>query len=307
MLGLGLAVGPLRRPFAADAPLLAPADWAGIRFRSYNSPVQSEAIASLGAEPVDMGFRWVDQVNAGELRGAELDIAQYLKNGLGTEAGNVTANVVLWPKVYVLSLSQERFDGLTEEQQGWVRAAADIAVRASVDGDYDEDRAAASLCELGRTFHEADPDQLDALRTAVQPVIDRIAADPESGPMLAQIQDIAKAHPAIDAPDLRDGCHAGGGVLGDVPATTSALPDGVYRVELSTEDVGDAGIEDGGGWAASGPSPSATAASSSAAAPSTTPVATVRSRSPTVRSRRAICAEPARRCTSWTMPSCCRG
>ena len=139
VLGLGLSVGPLRRPFAAEAPLLEPADWAGIRFRSYNSPVQSEAIAALGAEPVDLGFGWIDEVNAGDLRGAELDVAQYLKNGLSTEAGNVTANVVLWPKVFVLSLSQDRFDALTEEQQGWVRAAADIAVQASVDGDYDED------------------------------------------------------------------------------------------------------------------------------------------------------------------------
>ena len=33
VVGLGLGVGPLRRPFAADAPLLAAADWAGARFR----------------------------------------------------------------------------------------------------------------------------------------------------------------------------------------------------------------------------------------------------------------------------------
>jgi TRAP-type C4-dicarboxylate transport system substrate-binding protein len=249
VLGLGLAVGPLRRPFAAEAPLLEPADWAGIRFRSYNSPVQSEAIAALGAAPVDVGFGWIDQVNTGDLRGAELDVAQYLKNGLTTEAGNVTANVVLWPKVFVLSLSQHRFDDLSEEQQGWVREAADIAVQASVDGDYDEDAAAARLCGLGVTFHEADSGQLEDMRAALRPVRDRIAADSVSGPMLAPIEEIAAEHPAIDVPDLRNGCHTGGGVLGDVPATTSALPDGVYRVEISAEDLVESGLAENPGWA----------------------------------------------------------
>jgi hypothetical protein len=32
VVGLNLAVGPLRRPFAAKAPLLGPGDWAGATF-----------------------------------------------------------------------------------------------------------------------------------------------------------------------------------------------------------------------------------------------------------------------------------
>jgi TRAP-type C4-dicarboxylate transport system substrate-binding protein len=249
VLGLGLAVGPLRRPFAAEGPLLEPADWAGIRFRSYNSPVQSEVIAALGGEPVEVGFGgWVEQVAAGELRGAELDVAQYLKNGLGTEAGNVTANVVLWPKVFVLSIGQDRFDGLTGEQQGWVREAAGIAVQASVDGDYDEDTAARELCTRGVTFHEASAEQLAELRTAVQPTIDRLAADPQSGPVLAAIQAIAAAHDQTDVPDPVGDCVAGEDAFGPAPDAPSAFPDGVYRVEVTAEDVVDAGITDGGGW-----------------------------------------------------------
>ena len=44
VVGLGLAVGPLRRPFATHAPLLAPADWHGVRFRVFNSPVQADTV-----------------------------------------------------------------------------------------------------------------------------------------------------------------------------------------------------------------------------------------------------------------------
>ena len=56
------------------------------------------------------------------------------RSGLTTEAGFVTANVVLWPKVFVLSMSQERFDTLTDEQRAWVTDAAELATQASVDG-----------------------------------------------------------------------------------------------------------------------------------------------------------------------------
>ena len=150
MVGLGLAVGPLRRPFAANQPLLGPEDWKGITFRVFNSPTQADAVRALGATPADVSFSWVDQINEGTLRGGEFDIAGYEQQGGGTEAGNVTANVVLWPKVFVLALSQKRFDALTSQQQGWVREAAAQAVKASVDATYDETPAARTLCERGR-------------------------------------------------------------------------------------------------------------------------------------------------------------
>ena len=118
VVGLDLAVGPLRRPFAAEAPLLGPEDWAGATFRVYNSPVQTDAVRLLGATPVNLGLGWIDEVQAGRLRGVEFDIAQYAEMGNTTEAGYVTANVVLWPKVFVLSISQERFDALYRRTAG---------------------------------------------------------------------------------------------------------------------------------------------------------------------------------------------
>ena len=81
VVGLNLAVGPLRRPFAAEAPLLGPEDWAGATFRVYNSPVQTDAVRLLGATPVNLGLGWIDEVRAGRLRGVEFDIAQYAADG----------------------------------------------------------------------------------------------------------------------------------------------------------------------------------------------------------------------------------
>jgi TRAP-type C4-dicarboxylate transport system substrate-binding protein len=255
VVGLGLTVGPLRRPFAANAPLLGPEDWKGISFRVFNSPVQADAVRALGGKPADLSFSFIDQIKAGTLRGAEFDIAQYEHNGNGTQAGNITANVVLWPKVFVLTLSQQRFDTLTPQQQTWVRDAAKQAVSASVEATYDEASVARTLCGRGARFHDASPGQVKGLRAKLRPILDKLAADPANAKLLGDLQAIAAQHPGPEAPDVPANCAQGvadNGSIGPVPATVSALPDGVYRRQVTHEEVdaagGDPGHHPAGTW-----------------------------------------------------------
>jgi TRAP-type C4-dicarboxylate transport system substrate-binding protein len=252
VVGLGLTVGPLRRPFAAKAPLLGPEDWKGISFRGFNSPVQADAVHALGATPANLSISFIDHINAGTLHGAEFDIAQYEANGFGTEAGKITANVVLWPKVFVLTLSKQRFDALTAQQQRWVREAAKQAVKASVDATYDETSAARTLCGKGARFLDATPGQVQGLRAKLRPVLDGLAADPTNAQLLGDIQAIATQHPGPEVLDVPASCRQGvtsDGSLGPIPTTVSALPDGVYRRQVTHEDVATAGLDPGQGWA----------------------------------------------------------
>jgi TRAP-type C4-dicarboxylate transport system substrate-binding protein len=245
VLGLGLAVGPLRRPFAVKAPLLGPSDWVGQRFRTYNSPVQEATVHALGGTPVNLGFGWVDEARAGRLRGVEFDVAQYAKNGNPTSAGNVTANVVLWPKVFVMSINRKRFDSLSRQQQDWIRRAAKDATQASVDAKYDESSIATELCGQGVRFVNAQADQISALRTKIRPVIQRLAADPEDGPILKEIQAIGSANPAVEVPTVPIDCQGTSQKpteLGQIPAAASTLPEGIYRVELSKADYEAVGL-----------------------------------------------------------------
>jgi hypothetical protein len=241
-------VGPLRRPFAAKTPLLGPEDWKGIRFRVFNSPVQADAVRALGATPVDLSFSFIDQIKDGSLRGAEFDIAQYEVNGYGKEAGNITANVVLWPKVFVLALSKRRFDTLSAQQQAWVREAAEQAVTASVDTTYDEATAAGTLCDRGARFLDATTGQVQGLRAKLRPVLDGLAAHPADGQLLRDIQAIAAQFPAPEVPDVPASCQhsvTSDRLLGSIPTAVSALPDGVYRNEVSHADVAAAGGDTG--------------------------------------------------------------
>jgi len=248
--GLGLAAGPLRRPFAAKGPLLGVEDWRGAAFRAYNSPVQIDTVRALGGTPVNVGMAWVDQVKDGTLRGAEFDVAQYAANGFTTEAGYVTANVVLWPKVFVLALSQKRFDALTDTQHGWVRQAADRAVQASIDGSYDDSASAQKLCGQGARFVAATAGQLSTLRAAIAPVLKRLAADPESAPLLKDVQAIAERHPSADALQVPPDCRNPDSQPTVTAATggVAALPNGLYRTEIPVAAVEAAGISNGPGW-----------------------------------------------------------
>ena len=251
VVGLGLSVGPLRRPFAST-PLVDPQDWAGARFRVFNSPVQTDAIKALGAEPVNVGFEWREQILAGELQGVEFDIPQYQANGYTTEAGNVTSNVVLWPKMFVLSISESRFAALTEEQQTWVREAAERGVQASVEADYDETTPAMQLCESGMRFLEATPEQVAGLGDLLAPVIDQMAGDPEIGPILARIQAVAAGSGGTYVPDVAAKCSQTTTEAEARPETPPAdvaeIPNGLYRVEVSEADVISAGHNNASGW-----------------------------------------------------------
>lgn len=239
LMGLSLAVGPLRRPFAVKAPLLEPADWAGAKFRTYNSPVQQATVTALGATPVNVGIGWVDEAREGRLTGVEFDVAQYEKNSNPTSAGKVVANVVLWPKMFVLSINRKRFDSLTDQQQEWITKAAKDATKASVDGKYDESSIATDLCGQGVRFARAEADQLAALRAKVAPVIQQLAADPDEGPILRQIQAIAASNPTVEAPTVPAACQGEStkpAELGEIPAAVSTMPEGIYRVEIRTAD-----------------------------------------------------------------------
>ena len=251
VVGLGLAVGELRRPFAREGALLGLDDWKDQPFRVYHSPTEAAAVTALGAEPMNLGFVELgDALERGSLRGVDGAIAGAAYSGGNGVTTHVTTNVVLWPKVFVLAVSDKLLDRLTDEQRTWVRAAAERAVRASAEASYDESDAAAQLCRGGYQFSEADDSELAALRRAVRPVLDELAASATDEGLLAQIQEIAQAHPGPEPIDLPEECSTdvdGVDRVGAVPAEVSSLPEGSYRVEVSTADLERASITSAGG------------------------------------------------------------
>lgn len=200
VIGLGLAVGPLRRPWSATDPMTDLRHWRGVSIRTFHSPVQEAAIRALGGVPVNASYGFPDLVRSGHLQAVEIDVAQYARNGYGTLLPGLTGNVVLWPRMPVIAMSRTRFEALPAQQRAWVRAAAADAVRASVDHAYDDSAIAQRLCRQGVRVADTTPEQLAQLRRAVQPVLDGLAHDPATAASLTEVLRAAASSP----PDLLD-------------------------------------------------------------------------------------------------------
>jgi TRAP-type C4-dicarboxylate transport system substrate-binding protein len=198
VVGLGLAVGPLRRPWSVSAPLTDLRNWRGVSIRTFHDPVQAAAVEALGALPVDASYTFPDLVRQGTLQAVETDVAQYARNGYGRLLPVLAANVVLWPRMPVIAMSRLRYGGMSAQQREWLRAAAGEAVRASVDHVYDDSAVAQRLCGAGVRVAEASPTQLAELHEAVRPVLDALAADPVTARSLAEVRKAAE--PAAPEP-----------------------------------------------------------------------------------------------------------
>jgi TRAP-type C4-dicarboxylate transport system substrate-binding protein len=193
VVGLGLAVGPLRRPWSTTAALVEPGRWRGVPVRAFHSPVQDSAYRALGALPVEASYTFPDLVRTGALRAVETDVAQYARNGYGKLLPALAGNVVLWPRMVVITMSRIRYDALTGREREWLRAAAVEAVRASAAHPYDNSAITRRLCRQGVRVSDASASQLAALRRAVRPVLDALASDPATAPSLAEVLTVAPA------------------------------------------------------------------------------------------------------------------
>jgi TRAP-type C4-dicarboxylate transport system substrate-binding protein len=245
LTGLGLTADELRLPAATGKPLLTPADFHGRRFGTVNSAVQSDALRSLGANPVTLtAFRSPD---IDGLAAVETMWWTYQNNNQYGHLPYVTGNAALWPRTVALFANTARLKRLDTTARDWLRQAADDAVAWSA--THAADRVAAevrSVCGSGARIATATPAQLAALRAAAEPVYDAIGADPARAATLSTLKELVRTAPADAGPPLPPGCAYGSG--GNATAPTSAptlsrpgrpgaLPQGSYRFELTVDDL----------------------------------------------------------------------
>ena len=238
LVGLGVLPGPMRKPLGISKPLVTPADYAGLTIGVQQSLVADQTMRALGARPVwfpVMGK--IDRFDGIEQQTAAIDGNRY-----DTIGKHLTANVNLWPRPLVIFAGRKVFDSLRPEQRNALQqAAANVipAQTAALRGD--EQDAAGNLCRSRKLeFQTASPHDLAALRTAVQPVYDALARDPQTRKFLAAIAAVGKGVPAESAPP----CRATGQTDGQAAGASSPL-DGLYRVTTTAQDLRAAGTPAG--------------------------------------------------------------
>jgi TRAP-type C4-dicarboxylate transport system substrate-binding protein len=233
----GLALWPdaLRHPFAFDRPLLSAADFEGAQVTYPTSETALRLFRALGVEPLAGSTTAAANVDGVE---ASFNIASNL-SALGT----FTANITFYPKVNALVANAEVLDSLSDDQRNVLRQAARDTTAYAVAANGSEADLAAQYCADGGSVALADPADLAELAKLAEPVVAWLEADEATRRVIDEISEL-KSTVTVDSASAAVAC---GSVVEEVsepsgpPTEVSELPDGVYRVEISLDDVEAAG------------------------------------------------------------------
>lgn len=188
LVGLAWGENGFRNVTNNTHPINTPADLAGLKLRTMENKVHIAAFEAAGAAPTPMSWTEVlTSLAQGTIDGQENPIPVLVANNMW----EIQKYVTLTQHVYspaVVAMSKVRWDGLTEEQQGWfVEAgkAAAAATRATV--AENEANGVALLRKNGMDVIE----KVDkaAFASAVQPAYDQYATEMGVDGLIKKIQD----------------------------------------------------------------------------------------------------------------------
>jgi TRAP-type transport system periplasmic protein len=226
--GIGVLPGPLRRPLGKH-PLRGPDDWAGTRI-SYSGGDQIErALRSLGAKA---SYDNPTVQEAPEtIDGIETHIAAVPGNHYQHDMPYLTGDVVLWPRPLVLFAGPDvSSDDLAVLRQAAKAAIPEtIALSRSLESD-----GLSEACRASFKVVSASAPQIEGLRSAVQPVYDRLGQDPAAHAAVVRIQELSRdGGSTVDSVRCPDA---------PKPATSAAIPAGTYRTFITHADAREHGF-----------------------------------------------------------------
>jgi TRAP-type C4-dicarboxylate transport system substrate-binding protein len=231
VVGLALLPEGLRHPFGLKRPLLGPANYEGKAIRTPTSRTTTAVFEALGATAND------EEPNADVHAGVE---SSYL---LDQAVGTATGNVTFYPKVNSLVVNAEVYDRLDDGQRDVLAKAATETREWAIDEIPTDVEAARAFCGEGNAIVVADEADVAALERATQRVYAELERDQQTATIIAAIREL-KRESAVSATtsvacgetDPSHGSQAAGGNVSEF--------NGVYRFEITDEDLREAGVTD---------------------------------------------------------------
>ncbi len=115
------------RHFFTVDPIDGIEDLAGMKLRVSNDPVMNGLVEGLGASPTVVSFNELySALQTGVVDGAEQPIANYKSNAFQEVAGNMILDGHTLGAIQIV-ITDEAWDSLSAEQQGWLTEAGDYA------------------------------------------------------------------------------------------------------------------------------------------------------------------------------------
>jgi TRAP-type C4-dicarboxylate transport system substrate-binding protein len=226
---LGVLPGPMRRLAGFAHPFTQPSDFRGQIVGLQDSALSTASLRLLGAVP----RATAGAVPVSGLDGYEQQLSSFVGNGFDQSAKYVTANVDLWPRPLVIAAGVKALARLTPAQRTLLREAMSGVSPTVMQQAAREDVAATSaICRTQMRQATASAHQLALLRTSVAPIYRALAADPETGAVLARIESLKRATGAPPATMLP--CAA---LVGARASDRETPVDGRYELSLRASDL----------------------------------------------------------------------
>jgi TRAP-type C4-dicarboxylate transport system substrate-binding protein len=210
LVGIGILPGPIRRPVGVANTLAAPSDFRGLMIGTQQSRVADATLRALGARPQRLPAA---VASIAGLDGIEFQVAAIENGRLDADGSRLMTNVNLWPRPLVVFAGAPAYSRLSGDEREILRAAAANAVSAKIAAERDlEAETGTNLCRKSRAvFDSATPEQLQALRRAVEPVYRELERDPGTRAAIEAIEhlkqqlaepptQISNCKPASNAP-----------------------------------------------------------------------------------------------------------
>jgi TRAP-type C4-dicarboxylate transport system substrate-binding protein len=225
LVGIGILPGPIRRPFGVATALAAPSDFRGLTIGTQQSRVADATLRALGARAQRLPAALSSLAG---LDGIEQQVAVIENDRLDADGSNLMTNVNLWPRPIVVFAGAQAYRRLSGDQRRILRTAAASVVPEKLAADRGlEAETGANLCRKARAiFDSATPQQLRALRRAVEPVYRELKRDPGTRTAVEAIK-LLKRQLAEPPTEIRNCRPASEG-----PASGAATEiDGVWRMD----------------------------------------------------------------------------
>ncbi len=226
--GVGILPGPLRRPLSRR-PLRGPGEWTGKRIAESGGTQIAAALRSLGARTSYDNPSVTEATD--NLDGIETHVAVVPTNHYQYAFPYLTGNVVLWPRPLVLFAGPD----VGSEDLAVLRKAATAAIPETTALNRSlESEGRTEVCRTGLKVVSASAADVDALRGAFQPVIDRLNRDDGTRSAVARIRQLSREG-GSDVATFQ--CP-----VASKPASGATIPPGTYRTILTRADAREHGF-----------------------------------------------------------------
>ena len=190
LIGLGLFYDGLRRPLAVHGAVTTAGQFDTLLIRVPISGVAFEMFRALGAVP-DGGTSHAVATTGARYPAAETQLE--IADSDFPAGSTITANMVFYPKFNALLANPGAFNRLTRAQQDALRQAASATAAGAVDTTADDEARAETFCEGGGHVVLAAESEIEKMQATFEPVVDRLLADPASGPLIREIETLKVA------------------------------------------------------------------------------------------------------------------